>query len=143
MSEASRSDTEFGLIHADMRAANLIVEGGELVGLIDFDDCGYGWYVYDAVTMLSFFETDSRALRILNGWFKGYARIGRVGDAALRLMPTLVLFRRMLLLAWLESHPYARVPGLIRSRFGFDTARLAVRYLRHPDDVEYLLALEG
>ena len=41
-SDASR----FGLIHADLRLANLLVDGRRL-GVIDFDDCGFGWYVYD------------------------------------------------------------------------------------------------
>ena len=36
----------FGLIHADLRHANLLVKDGE-VKVIDFDDSGFGWYLYD------------------------------------------------------------------------------------------------
>ena len=36
----------FGLVHCDMRAANLLVDGDRL-GVIDFDDCGLSWFAYD------------------------------------------------------------------------------------------------
>src|SRR5687768_5362699 len=43
----------FGLIHCDMRLANLLVDGEE-VKVIDFDDCGFSWHLYDAATAVSF-----------------------------------------------------------------------------------------
>ena len=36
----------FGLIHADLRLANLMVSGDTLT-VLDFDDCGFGWWAYD------------------------------------------------------------------------------------------------
>ena len=45
----------FGLIHADMRLANVLVDG-EAVTLIDFDDSGEGWFAYDFAAAVSFFE---------------------------------------------------------------------------------------
>ena len=42
----------FGLIHADMRLGNLLVDG-ERVTLLDFDDCGFGWFLYDLAASLS------------------------------------------------------------------------------------------
>ena len=45
----------FGLIHCDLRLANLLIDGKE-VKVIDFDDCGFGWYMYDAATPVSFYE---------------------------------------------------------------------------------------
>jgi len=35
----------FGLVHADLRLANLLVDGTRL-RIIDFDDCGFSWYLY-------------------------------------------------------------------------------------------------
>ena len=34
----------FGLIHCDLRLANLLIDG-KAVKAIDFDDCGFGWYM--------------------------------------------------------------------------------------------------
>ena len=45
----------FGLAHCDLRLANLLLQEGE-VKVIDFDDCGFSWYMYDAATLISFYE---------------------------------------------------------------------------------------
>ena len=45
----------FGLVHADTRLANLLVDGGR-VSVIDFDDSGFSWFLYDVGTSVSFFE---------------------------------------------------------------------------------------
>ena len=52
----------FGLIHADMRLANLLVSGADL-HVIDFDDCGFGWFIFDIGASLSFIEHDPRVPR--------------------------------------------------------------------------------
>ncbi len=41
----------FGLIHADLHQENYLFHGG-MARAIDFDDCGWGFYLYDlAVTL--------------------------------------------------------------------------------------------
>ncbi|HHI81881.1 MAG TPA: aminoglycoside phosphotransferase, partial [Rhizobiales bacterium] len=50
-----KSADRFGLIHCDMRLANLLIEG-DTTKVIDFDDCGFGWLMYDCATTVSFFE---------------------------------------------------------------------------------------
>jgi Ser/Thr protein kinase RdoA (MazF antagonist) len=47
-----RGPDAFGLIHADMHYRNLLFEG-TTVRAIDFDDCGYGPFLYDPAVMLS------------------------------------------------------------------------------------------
>ena len=50
-----KDPARYGVIHGDLRLANLLVdENGTRV--IDFDDCGWGWYMYDYGTTLSFIE---------------------------------------------------------------------------------------
>ena len=46
------------LIHADLRLANLLVERDRL-GIIDFDDCGFGWFGYDFAAAVSFSSTNN------------------------------------------------------------------------------------
>jgi Ser/Thr protein kinase RdoA (MazF antagonist) len=57
-------DGDFGLIHADVLRENVLVQGGALT-LIDFDDSGYGFRLYDLGTVLSqnLFEPDYAAIR--------------------------------------------------------------------------------
>lgn len=92
----------FGLIHADLRLANLLVEGAKL-SVIDFDDCGFGWWVYDLAAALSFIEADPRLPDIIAGWCGGYARLAVLRAEDRGMIPAMVLLRRVLLTAWLAS----------------------------------------
>ncbi|MBJ7472785.1 MAG: phosphotransferase, partial [Solirubrobacteraceae bacterium] len=49
----------YGLVHADLRLANLLLDdrdGREIVRVIDFDDCGPSWFMYDFGSAVSFME---------------------------------------------------------------------------------------
>lgn len=92
----------FGLIHADLRLANLMVAGDTLTA-IDFDDCGFGWWVYDLAAALSFIETDPRLPDLIAAWVDGYSRIANSGPEDRAMIPSLILLRRVLLTAWLAT----------------------------------------
>jgi amicoumacin kinase len=42
----------FGLIHNDLHFANFLIQPDGQVSIIDFDDCGYGWFVMDVAMAL-------------------------------------------------------------------------------------------
>jgi Ser/Thr protein kinase RdoA (MazF antagonist) len=46
-----REGGEWGLIHADLHAENLIATPGKQIAIIDFDDCGFGWSMLDIATI--------------------------------------------------------------------------------------------
>ena len=48
-----RTPESFGLIHADLHLGNLLFEGDE-INVIDFDDCGFGFFLYDFASALGF-----------------------------------------------------------------------------------------
>ena len=64
----------FGLIHSDLHQENYLFHRGQ-VGAIDFDDSGWGHFVYDLAVTLSEIQRrpDSDALRA--GLFRGYRSI--------------------------------------------------------------------
>ena len=93
----------FGLIHADMRLANLLVTG-DRVTLIDFDDCGFGWFAYDFAAAVSFIDDQTVLPSLKQAWLEGYRRHRDIDPADVAAMDTLVLLRRMLLLAWTGTH---------------------------------------
>jgi Ser/Thr protein kinase RdoA (MazF antagonist) len=91
----------FGLIHADMRLANLLVSGPD-IAVIDFDDCGFGWFLFDIGASLSFIEHDPRVPALTA---PGCAATGEADlPAATPRIPTFVLLRRLQLVAWVGSH---------------------------------------
>ena len=47
----SSKDFDFGLIHADMVRENILIDGSSLA-IIDFDDCGFGYRLFDLATAL-------------------------------------------------------------------------------------------
>jgi Ser/Thr protein kinase RdoA (MazF antagonist) len=97
-----KSSQRFGLIHADTRLANLLVHGNE-VKVIDFDDCGFGWFMYDAATTVSFHEHEAHVPELINAWMQGYRRIAPLAKDDEAEIPTFLMLRRLLLVAWLGS----------------------------------------
>jgi Ser/Thr protein kinase RdoA (MazF antagonist) len=119
----------FGLIHADMRLANLLVEGRR-VTLIDFDDCGFGWFMYDFAAAISFHEADARAGEWRARWLAGYEAVRPLALADRAVLDAMVLLRRMALLAWIGSHHETRLARVHADGFAAATARMAEAYLR-------------
>ncbi|MFK8084246.1 MAG: phosphotransferase enzyme family protein [Granulosicoccus sp.] len=98
----SESD-RFGLIHADLRLANLLVDADNLA-VIDFDDCGFGWYVYDFAAAISFMEEDPQVPDLLQAWVSGYREIADLSKDDEEMIPTFIMLRRLMLTAWLATH---------------------------------------
>jgi Ser/Thr protein kinase RdoA (MazF antagonist) len=53
-----KDDSSYGLIHQDAHAANFFVDDDGSLTLFDFDDCAYGWYVYDLAMVLFYAITN-------------------------------------------------------------------------------------
>ena len=93
----------FGLIHADLRLANLLVHG-DRIGVIDFDDCGFGWFGYDFAAAISFHELDPIVPALQDAWARGYRTVSPLDEEHEAMLPIFVLLRRILLTAWIASH---------------------------------------
>jgi Ser/Thr protein kinase RdoA (MazF antagonist) len=119
----------FGLIHADMRLANLLVNGRD-IQVIDFDDCGFGWFLFDLGASVSFFEHDPRTPALCDAWQRGYRRILPLPAADAAEIPTFVLLRRLQLVAWVGSHRFADSARDLGAEFTRGACELAERYLR-------------
>lgn len=119
----------FGLAHCDLRLANLLIDGSA-VKVIDFDDCGFSWFMYDAATPVSFFEHREDVPELIQHWCEGYARAGRLDQADVDEIPTFVMFRRLLLVAWIGSHAETDLAQSMGVRYTEETVRLCQDYLR-------------
>ena len=93
----------FGLIHCDLRLANLLTHG-DAVKVIDFDDCGFSWFMYDAATPVSFYEHERHVPDLIDAWKTGYRTVMDLPPADEAEIPTFIMLRRLLLVAWIGSH---------------------------------------
>lgn len=119
----------FGLVHADIRLANLLIDGGN-VQVIDFDDCGFSWFLYDFATAVSFMEDHPRVPELRDAWVRGYRSVAPLSAEDEAELETLVMLRRLLLVAWIGSHhTFATEAAELGAGFTTGTCTLAEEYL--------------
>ena len=128
-----KASKRYNLIHADMRFANLLVDGNQTI-LIDFDDCGYGWLMYDFAAAISFIENNPRIPTYKTAWLRGYRRIRSLEIEDEMEIDTFIMFRRMALLAWIGSHLEAPEPQQLAPDFAKNTALLGQKWLQSDFD---------
>jgi Ser/Thr protein kinase RdoA (MazF antagonist) len=118
----------FGLIHADLRLANLLVDGASIT-VIDFDDCGFGWFYYDFGTAVSFIEDDPALPEWQESWTAGYRSRRPLAAADEDMLASFVLLRRLLLLAWMGTHSHSKESRTKAITYAVGSCTLAERYL--------------
>ncbi|MEX3657359.1 phosphotransferase [Mycolicibacterium fortuitum] len=127
----------YGLIHADLRLANLLVDPessdsstSSKITVIDFDDCGFGWYFYDFGTAVSFIEHDPALPEWQDAWVRGYRTRRDLPASDEDMLASFVLLRRLLLLAWMGTHSHSRESATKAISYAAGSCELAERYLR-------------
>ncbi|WP_432697851.1 phosphotransferase enzyme family protein [Marinobacterium sp. YM272] len=118
----------FGLVHADLRLANLLVEG-ERLSVIDFDDCGISWFAYDFAAAISFYELDPSIPELQQAWVKGYRSKADFSAEDETMLSTFIMIRRIMLTAWLAQHSESGTYAEFGEGYTAGTATLARRYL--------------
>jgi len=121
----------FGLVHADLRLANLLSDG-ERLAVIDFDDCGFSWYMYDFAAAVSYIETSPEMNRLQSAWLTGYREVSPLSSEEENALPMFVMLRRLLLTAWVASHAETPTAQELGNGFTDATVELAREYLARP-----------
>ena len=132
VARAGRALSNWGLIHADLRPSNIIKgPDGELT-LIDFDDCGYSWYMYDFAAALTFVEHKPYAPAMAQRWVEGYRSVGKLNDSSLDLACALSMLRRLQMIGWSRNHYRDALPDGLLDEQVPGTKVVAERYLENP-----------
>ncbi|RME18801.1 MAG: homoserine kinase [Alphaproteobacteria bacterium] len=100
---------DYGLIHADVLRENVLVQG-EAAVLIDYDDGGWGFRLYDLATLMTQNEglPNSDALRAAA--IAGYRSLRPLSEEDATLLPLFVLLRRMASMGWIVPRSNPRDP---------------------------------
>lgn len=97
-----KSKDRYGLIHADMMPENIMVNEEE-VRVIDFDDGGYGWYLYDFGTSLYFNQPEPFYKDIYQAWLDGYQSTRSLSKEDISMIPTFLICRGLVGMGWLHT----------------------------------------
>jgi len=119
----------FGLVHCDLRLANLLLHEGD-VKVIDFDDCGFSWYMSDVATPVSFYEHRPEVPDLIESLLDGYRTVSAISKAEEDEIPTFIMLRRLLLVAWIGSHAETDLAGSLGVSYTDQTVALCSAYLR-------------
>jgi Ser/Thr protein kinase RdoA (MazF antagonist) len=90
----------FGLIHADAHLDNVLFDDGR-AGLIDFDDCGFGYRIYDLAVALWEFRHRPDYPDFRSAFIAGYTRHRPLSDEELRLIDAFIAAREVAFGLWL------------------------------------------
>ncbi len=96
-----RGIDRYGLIHADLHSENLLADDDK-ISLIDFDDCGFSWYLYDLAGAIS--QQSKNLKEMTAAYLKGYETIRSLSPEDKAEIETFILLRRLVRLGWLTSH---------------------------------------
>jgi Ser/Thr protein kinase RdoA (MazF antagonist) len=104
---------------------NVLIHRGEAF-VIDFDDCGFGWHLYDPATLFSASTDDEAFPTLLEAWTGGYRSVAELPDEHLAELPTFIMARGLVGLGWLHTRRETDLARLITDAF----VELACDYAR-------------
>lgn len=88
-----------GLIHADVLRENVLFDGPH-AQLIDFDDCGFGFRLYDLGTALAQNLEEPALNEIATGLVEGYGTIRPLTPDDMAMLPVFVMLRTLASVGW-------------------------------------------
>lgn len=131
LEDLRRTPESWGIIHADLRPSNIMLDGDRLT-VIDFDDCGYGWYLYDFASAFSFVEHLDITPSLSRAWMRGYRAIIPLDERDIDHATALSMIRRLQMLGWTTTHREDALPADIWEAQIPGTVDVARAYLDDP-----------
>lgn len=123
-----KAANRFGMIHADFVPENLLSDQGRLQ-LIDFDDCGFGWHMFELATAL-YFVVDAPNYRVLrDSLMAGYRTARPLAEEDLAMLPLFLFARGTTYLGWIQTRPETQTAKELGPALVERTCRLAAEYL--------------
>ena len=97
-----KSAEDYSMIHSDFVPENFLRHGSG-VQVIDFDDAGFGWHLFDLATALFFIKEDPAFNTAKGALIDGYREFRELPDAKLDQLPLFTTARSFTYLSWLHT----------------------------------------
>ena len=102
LAKYGQSEKNYGLIHADIVPENVLVDG-HTVRLIDFDDSGFGWHMFDIATAIYFSCGASNFDELQASLLDGYRVVRPLSQRDIDQLPLFILTRATTILGWMYT----------------------------------------
>ncbi len=89
-----KTPARYGMIHSDLRFSNLL-QNGSAITVLDFDDSGMGWYMYDFAGALTFLEHRHDIKELILLLITGYEEIMPLSNEDKNEIWTFIIMRRI------------------------------------------------
>lgn len=132
LDEYGINEHNYGLIHTDLRSSNLLIDNNEDIKVLDFDDCGTGWFLFDMACSFTFEEGKPELPKLIRAYLRGYWEAGGVltrHDMA--FLPCMIMARALQLVAWVEKRSETETSKTIRSTYVPSIVHIAKSYLQN------------
>ena len=97
-----KSGQSYSLIHADFAPENLLVNG-DRISLIDFDDAGFGWHLFEIATSLYFILGEDYFDTARDAVIEGYRSCRQLPDEQLEFLPLFLVARGFTYVGWVHT----------------------------------------
>jgi Ser/Thr protein kinase RdoA (MazF antagonist) len=112
MNDFGKGTDAYGLIHADLYPDNILFKAGE-PRIIDFEDCGFGYWMYDIGVALAQWAWTDKWLMIRDAFIEGYSEIRNLDQDQLRYLDLFIAAQYAVMVLWgamfIRNDPAMRV----------------------------------
>lgn len=123
-----KGEDRYGLIHSDLNINNILVDGDDIY-VLDFDDCGFGWFMYDISTsVLEYF--DETLERCLDSLLTGYEKYRPLSKSDKEELETFIVLRKIVRVGWIATHMDNDTVKKVDPDYYRKTADLALEYCK-------------
>jgi Ser/Thr protein kinase RdoA (MazF antagonist) len=102
MSRLGEGPEAFGLIHADLYPENVLYRAGQVYP-IDFEDCGYGYWIWDIAVALCTWAWQENWEAMRDAFYEGYTAIRSLSESQWYLLDLFVATQFATMLLWASA----------------------------------------
>lgn len=123
-----RTPDRYGPIHADFTPENVLVRDGQMT-IIDFDDSGDGYYLFDLATAAFFYLPHPRFGDVVSALLAGYQSAKPLSTEDLAMWRAMLLARGLTYLAWAADRIGDETSDFVLERVRPAVVELAAEYV--------------